>query len=820
MLKQIAEILKLKNDLREEQKLPGRCAFLDERHILAYPHPDGNARYPYMYDGRVLWAYSNGEIVMQEGTFNIFPDTTGGREPACAFFVGEKQENSFSPISVTGVAQHMGDCAERFVVYTPKAAFYFLKTKKLLTVLRIFIDDQKRTFFTFYIENSSDNALDAYLSAYFNPLLTHGSAEGFWDKGYRCGRIDSDGFLINAVGFDDGRRIDHYARIVSAAPARCKTTSRIVLNGGVSRQLSDALSLMSGKLERYKPVTAFSETAVAAEICPFSLGSGESRIWNYCLIVSDRAEQCPARYDVEDIFEKSAVCTGRERSMPVISVNDAEGPFGRFDRVISPFLNNVVRQVEFCTQAKNYAGNMVGMRDIFQQIEGAVLTSPEDCRRKIVEALNFIGEDGRVPRQYSYPKAEGALPAMDLREYVDQGVWIISTVFTYLNSTEDESISDEICGYYAFHGNSVDFSSRRDDVFSHLTAIADYLISKIDPKTHCLRALYGDWNDALDGLGQTEKNCEFGSGVSVMATLQLYKNLGELVEIMHRSDRDAERAARYLAEREQIRRGLVRYAVLTCPDGSRKIVHGWGDDRSFFVGSDCDGDGVSRDGLTSNAFWVLCGMLNDSDAVKKADILKAYDRLDSKYGLKTFEPYFPASFTKVGRISRLPKGTAENGAVYIHATLFAVQSLFMMGETARAWDQLYKVLPFTHERISTSPFVMSNSYAYNPELDLDGQSISDWFTGSGCVLLKVIYRQIFGINPVFGGVRICPAQGLPFRKASLSVIVKGKSLTVNLYRGDHAGMRKFVFAGKEYFGESLFLENERLSDGCVVEIST
>ena len=36
MLKQIAEILKLKNDLREEQKLPGRCAFLDEGHILAY----------------------------------------------------------------------------------------------------------------------------------------------------------------------------------------------------------------------------------------------------------------------------------------------------------------------------------------------------------------------------------------------------------------------------------------------------------------------------------------------------------------------------------------------------------------------------------------------------------------------------------------------------------------------------------------------------------------------------------------------------------------------------------------------------------------
>ena len=57
MLKQIAEILKLKNDLREEQKLPGRCAFLDEGHILAYPHPDGNARYPADVNLHVLFLW-------------------------------------------------------------------------------------------------------------------------------------------------------------------------------------------------------------------------------------------------------------------------------------------------------------------------------------------------------------------------------------------------------------------------------------------------------------------------------------------------------------------------------------------------------------------------------------------------------------------------------------------------------------------------------------------------------------------------------------------------------------------------------------------
>ena len=51
--------------------------------------------------------------------------------------------------------------------------------------------------------------------------------------------------------------------------------------------------------------------------------------------------------------------------------------------------------------------------------------------------------------------------------------------------------------------------------------------------TGCIRALYGDWNDALDGLGvSTVSGVEYGTGVSVMATLQVYQNLGEMLEIL------------------------------------------------------------------------------------------------------------------------------------------------------------------------------------------------------------------------------------------------------------------------------------------------
>lgn len=72
----------------------------------------------------------------------------------------------------------------------------------------------------------------------------------------------------------------------------------------------------------------------------------------------------------------------------------------------------------------------------------------------------------------------------------------------------------------------------------------------------------------------------------------------------------------------------------------------------------------------------------------KKYIEAAYRRLDSKYGIKTFEPYFRSDNKGVGRIVNFPAGTAENAATYIHATLFAVWSLFELGESDKAWEQI------------------------------------------------------------------------------------------------------------------------------------
>lgn len=814
-VEQVAKILQLKKEKSEWCKLPSGCAYLTDNIILAYPQESGNSRYPYSCDGRTLWAYSSGDIVMQEGLFTIFPDTTRGQEPVCAFFIGDEACGHYVPVSVTGAASGLCDAVERFVVFTPEAAFYCTLTKKDMVVLRIFMDKQKNTYFSVYIKNITAKEHNTYLAAFFNPLLTHGAVEGFWDKCYRTGKVTEHGFLLETKEYLSGNRVNHYAVLESDAGEECKTTSRTQFMGGVNRQLSASIPLQTGAWQGDKKVTAFSETAVFGELRPFALAAGEEKTFHYKFSITQDVALLNVKtncINADRAFIQNVSVTGYVNADNTFSVKGAVDAFAPYAEVFTPFLNNVVRQVAFCTLSKNYAGHMIGMRDIFQQIQGSIPTMPQYCRKKMLEALSYIGEDGRVPRQYSYGQAEGALPAMDLREFIDQGVWIIATVYTYLQYTDDWMFLYEECGYYKFEGRDVKFSKRRDDVLSHLVSVADYLVANIDPATDCLCALYGDWNDALDGLGKTDKQQPFGNGVSVMASLQLYQNLEQLCAIFKHEGKYSEKFAAYQSVRERLKKGLIQNAVIKSANGSKKILHGWGDDRSYYVGSDCDGDGACRDGLTSYAFWVLSDLFFETSAISTEDICSAYRRLDSKYGLKTFEPYFPESFTEVGRIGRLPKGTAENGATYIHATLFGILSLFKLKEYSFAWEQLYKILPFTHKSLSTSPFVMSNSYAYNPELGLDGQSISDWYTGSGCVLLKIFYDEIFGIKPDANGVWFDPAKITPFQKATAIIQVKGMPLTINIFYGTSSNEKKFVWQGQEYFTSAFYLPTEQLKE--------
>jgi len=669
------------------------------------------------------------------------------------------------------------------------------------------------------------------VSSYINYYLRQNPNENFESKWYKRCRVTEYGYLTSVTEhiWRDSC-FEHYAPIArSSYDGKIdRTTSRTVYTGSMHNQLNGSTALVNGKFAKSKLYTEFTETAAAGDLIPLTLGAGQTFTVSYTTAFCDDLEKaeslCVANRETEsiDAYIERRIQEDQNKNadekMPQITFGDIPAQ-GLNSESLSYFVENVLRQVEFCARAKNYAGHLIGIRDIFQQVEASLMWIPEYSRGKIVEALNFIGDDGRAPRQYSYPRGENVLPEMDLRPYIDQGVWIISTVYTYLSFTNDYSILDEICGYYKIEGNKLDFSRDRDSVLDHLVRITEYLLSKLANDTGCLRAMYGDWNDALDGLGvSADKTKDYGNGVSVMATLQLYKNLVEMCNILRATGKYPDRISRYEGYQASIRAGLEKYAIDRNDAGERKLIHGWGDNRRYKIASYCDNDGENRDGLTTNAFWILSGAIAwDRSLIK--DILAAYDRLDSKYGLKTFEPYFALDNKDVGRITKLPKGTAENGATYIHATLFGILSLFEIGEAKRAWEQLYKILPLTHEFISTTPFIMSNSYIYNEERGFDGESMSDWFTGSGCVLIKTLVWDVFGVLPNLDGLRIRPANYFPTDTASISLRLKDCNLTVR-YEKKEVTERTFVVNGESVASvydenaktQSIYLTNDELKN--------
>ena len=308
-----------------------------------------------------------------------------------------------------------------------------------------------------------------------------------------------------------------------------------------------------------------------------------------------------------------------------------------------------------------------------------------------------------------------------------------------------------------------------------------------------------------------------------MATQQLYLALEHMCDILKYCKKHNELILKYEVLREKIASGIREYAVCE-KDGKKRIVHGWGENRSYYVGSFNDYDGAERLSLTSNAFFAISG-LNKKFPELCADISENILSMDSKYGLLTFDKPFSEYSEKIGRLSTITPGTYENCCAYVHASTFGIMALFMMGESEKAWKLLEKSMVITHENATRTTFVMPNSYCYTEKYSSDGDSMGDWYTGSGTVLIKDIIKCAFGINPTFDGLILSPASYMPSKKANITFSLKGNRIII-IYENKCCGRRKIFHNSKELHlnyneiskNHIAFINNDEICDGDVFYI--
>ena len=805
--------------------LPGAAWFVGED-VFTSPRDDGDCRYPYGSDGFNFWAYTSGYMHSNEGIFSPFLRSAEGQEPKLCWFARLSSADGVKLVPLLAVPE-TEDEARRYTVFSRSYVTYLTEIDDLRLSLRIYVTKERNIRFTLGAQNLSKKEIDFCLSSYINPFLMHDVFENGENRWFREVSVqDNETVLPDFVvrcneSISRTKQVSNYGVLTRTATllggaqitAHEETTSRARYVGGARSSLHHPRGVLTGTFGSPVRTTTFTEVGICGDLLHIHLPSSASlRIDSaFAYRVFCHNDTCVQELrsvrPQADIFDRDLESQIQEENAKHSGLKlRFEGDTSECISAaqVNPFVEQLKKQVEFCSLIKGYiqlsASSLIGIRDVFQALEGYLIWQPQLARAKMLEALSFIDPSGRCPRQYALPVREGAAPAMDLRPFIDQGVWVISTIITYLKYTGDIGFLNEMCGYYTIVDEKKRLTKKSDEqdtVLDHMLRIMAWLLDKTDPKTGCIRVLFGDWNDALDGLGVSRTpGQEYGSGVSVMAAAQVWQNLNEMMSLLSllNADKYSDIVTNYSESADRLAAGLRKYGIVYNSEGRARISHGWGDGLSYHVGGWMDPDGKERRSLTANAFWVLSGLYDRDTSVHniiKNDLLK----LDSPYGLKTFDPHFEPDAPGVGRIPKLPAGTAENGAPYIHASVFGVMALFRMGEAEAAWQELFKALPFTHDHVSVSPYVMPNSYGYNPEKNIDGQSMMDWQTGSSNVTLKLLVRYVVGVEPEYDGVWIQPATACPFERFSAEVPVKGATVRIQYARKGHE-QRRFMVNGQ------------------------
>ncbi len=811
-LKELMEqINKVVQDPFSDRALPSNAYYLENGDVLCCPRKNGVSRFPYSADGLNMWVYSTGVIHAIEGVFNVFRPVHHEHESSVNFFVGIPQaDGTYFPISILGGGQQLFEPikVDRYLVYSLSAAYFIADTELATFSVRADMSKDKELRFSFACINKKDESLEIAFTAYFEALLKNGITDDMWainTKKSQC--VNQGEFILKRDGAEyHAMAIKH--KITNAdLTDYYYTASRHDFLIYQNRNVGNAECLRIGRFETQTAKIGKILSPVAAEILHLNIKAGQtSRVDYVCKISHNKNEESELlNYSVDpEAIDNSIVFTQKAEDERMSTLDIKFGALKNDkinEKVLNCFIKSLKKQVDFCAMGKNYVEDRIGIRDVFQQLEQALIWDPKQAREKIIRAIGHIDMNGRAPRQFSIVSNPAIPPRMDLDAYIDQGNWIISTLYTYLAYTGDYSILDEEAGYFEIvdeKKNQIRFLDHKDSVLDHLLRIADYLDSNIDREdgTNCLRALKGDWNDSLDGLGATaDEGKKFGTGVSVMASLHFYQNLYEMSEILNAIGKYADKAKHYLELREQLRDGLNKHAVEE-KDGEIRLVHGWGDHMSYKVGSFCDPDGVSRISFAPFAFWATSGMV-ERDMDKRDAIINSLHSLDSEYGIITNYPAFTEATKGVGRICKTLKGTAENACAYSHATMFSALALFFVGDAEYAWKQLEKTMVISHKNPSKSPFIMSNSYCVNPEEGINGHSAIDWYTGTGTVMVKNFVRGVFGVQPSLKGLTVQTPCYMPCDNAEIRVLVKGCKIKL-VYRNENNGERSIFVDGKAY----------------------
>ena len=426
------------------------------------------------------------------------------------------------------------------------------------------------------------------------------------------------------------------------------------------------------------------------------------------------AEKRAKNYSTKDLYAE-AIAIHHKKNQKLIKENLIKSG----DDVLDRFVNVWIKHQAHYNADWNRGWSM-GFRDAMQDCDSWRRHEPKLVRKRILAAAAHVYADGHTVRKWA---------TIDSKLYFDGGVWFVNTIVMYIKETGDYSILDESVPY---------LDEGTDSVLDHMKRTMDFLNQQRGLGGIC-RMGYGDWNDALNGIDRK------GKGESVWTTMAYIWSLDSFVELLENiQDSDA-------VKYDDISKELANLLNKNYFEDDRYIRALT--DSGMKVGSKENKEGSIY--LNPQSWALISGIVDDKRSEKIVETVKK--NLYTPWGPVLLYPAYTIHDDAIGRISSDPRGALENGANYVHASLFYCYGLTKKGESDEALKILHRVLPSNienpTEQSTIEPYNITNCLE-GLESTHPGRAMFAWRTGSAGWFMKVIWDGILGIIPDYDGVGV------------------------------------------------------------------
>jgi cellobiose phosphorylase len=397
-----------------------------------------------------------------------------------------------------------------------------------------------------------------------------------------------------------------------------------------------------------------------------------------------------------------------------------------------------------------------GFRDQLQDSQVHLPQNPDQCLAQVCLHARHQFSDGTVYHWW-HPLVETGL----VTKKTDNLLWLPFVLANYIRETGVLDVLD-------LRAPFVDETTTAT-LWEHCRRAIESVLSTFGPRGLPLIG-EGDWNDGMNACGRQ------GNGESVWLGHFLHLILNEWAELARRRDRDD------LAEEWENRARCLRDAV---------NVIGW--DGEWYLRGTLDdgtplGSRFSREGrifLNPQTWAIIAGTADPDRANMVMDAVETH--LLQDYGPILFTPAFSRPDARVGYLTRYAPGSRENGGVYTHAAVWAIQAACMLGRAETAWKVFSRLAPpnrsLDPDLYAVEPYVTPGNVD-GPESPQFGQGGWTWYTGSAAWLRRVCLEHILGVRAVFEGLTVSPCMPAEWKQVRVLRPFRGNLFEIEIHNED------------------------------------